>query len=259
MIPAAAVVVILAAGPGVWQDSCAAPPTAPALDHVVIVARDLDAAAARFAGHGFRIKQGRLHANGLLNRHVKFPDGSGIELMTVVGPPGDSMAADYAELLRAGEGGVYVALTVSSLAVPRQAAGALALPARTSSSGAWSFLSFPSPSPAAAVFFSTGRAAVQDADSVLAHVPPVRSLLEAWVEGGAELEALLARTGARSCGTAVGPAGRTGTRWALARGSLVVLSPSPGVRPRVRGAVLSADAAPDDTILVHPDFWLQYR
>ena len=44
-----AAVVFLAAGPGVGQDSCAAPPTAPALDHVVIVARDLRVAFRRWS------------------------------------------------------------------------------------------------------------------------------------------------------------------------------------------------------------------
>lgn len=70
------------------QGVCVGSPTAPALDHVVLAVRDLDAAAAGFARHGFRSKPGRLHANGLLNRHVKFRDGTGIELMTVRACPG---------------------------------------------------------------------------------------------------------------------------------------------------------------------------
>lgn len=249
-------VVLVSASP---QDSCIADPSAPRLDHVVIVVNDLETAAARFVRSGFRIKQGRLHSNGLLNRHIKFRNGSEIELMTVMGEPRDRMAADYAELLRAGEGGVYVSLTVSGMAAPLQAATDLGLVALSGSSGQWSFLSFPSTSPAASVFFGTGTSSVQDPDSVLAHMPPVEALAEVWTEGGAELEALLERVGARSCGLATGPTGRIGTRWALREGALVVVRPKRGSRPRVHGAVLSSTDASQDVVYVHPKFWVQYR
>jgi catechol 2,3-dioxygenase-like lactoylglutathione lyase family enzyme len=92
---------------------CTGAAGAPALDHVVLVVRDLDRAAAPFQKHGFRLKEGRLHANNLLNRHIKFRDGSSLELMTVRGSPGDAMARDYADLAASGEGGVYVALKVA--------------------------------------------------------------------------------------------------------------------------------------------------
>jgi hypothetical protein len=102
----------------VQHAGCVGGPAAPALDHVVIVVRDIEAASAGFAREGFRLKHGRLHANNLLNRHIKFRDGTGIELMTVVGEPGDAMAGRYVQLLRDGEGGVYVALAVTAAAWP---------------------------------------------------------------------------------------------------------------------------------------------
>lgn len=241
------------------QDTCAADASAPSLDHVVIVVNDLETASARFVRNGFRIKPGRLHANGLVNRHVKFRDGSEIELMTVVGEPRDGMASDYAELLRGGEGGVYVALTVSGMAAPLRAATDVGLAPIRSSSGPWSFLSFPSASPAAAVFFGTGYGSVQDPDSVLAHVPPVEALSEVWTEGGAELETLLARLGARSCGAATDPTGRKGTRWVLRKGALVVVPNKASARSRVLGAVLSSTGAQQEVVYVHPNFWVQYR
>ena len=179
--------------------------------------------------------------------------------MTVMGEPRDRMASDYAELLRSGEGGVYVSLTVSGMAAPLRAATDLGLAPLSDSSGRWSFLSFPSASPAASVFFGTGYGSVQDPDSVLAHVPPVEALAEVWTEGGAELETLLERVGARSCGLATGPTGRSGTRWALREGALVVVRSKPGSRPRVLGAVLSSSGASRGVVYVHPNFWVQYR
>jgi hypothetical protein len=115
--------------------ACTGSARAPALDHVVVVVRDLDAAATAFRAAGFRIKPGRLHANNLLNRHIKFRDGSEIELMTVSGPPRDGMAQRYAALLAAGEGGVYVALKVNDIDEAETAAQRAGLATRRSARG----------------------------------------------------------------------------------------------------------------------------
>lgn len=205
------------------------------------------------------MKPGRLHDNGLLNRHVKFRDGSAIELMTLRGAPGDRRAAEYQALLEDGEGGVFVALSIGSLVGPDRAARGLGLEPVRGTSGPWRFLSFPPTSAAAAVFFSAGIAPVQDPDSLLAHSPAVEALEEVWVEGGEPVARLLARLGAADCGTAIGPAGATGVRWGLARGSMVLVPERPGVRPRVVGAVLRTTSGSVRVVQVYPDFWMQYR
>lgn len=240
-------------------ESCAAGSSAPALDHVVVVVRDLDSTAARFERLGFRTKAGRLHANRLLNRHVKFRDGSGIELMTVRGEPRDDMARDYSRLLRLGEGGAAVGLTVPSLSDVERATKAVSLEARRSSSGSWKFLGFPPSTSAAAVFFASGDFRVRDPDSVLSHVPAVLGLREAWVEGGDPLNALLGALGAGRCETVRAPDGRVGQRWALSRGSVVVLpSPGPGP-PRVVGVVLATSDTATATLRPLPSFWVRFQ
>ena len=60
--------------------------TALGLDHIPVAVRDLERAAATFRRLGFALKPGRPHANGIRNVHVKFPDGSGIELLTAPRP-----------------------------------------------------------------------------------------------------------------------------------------------------------------------------
>lgn len=246
--------------PELAAETCTAHPGAPSLDHVVLVVRDLDTAAAGFARAGFRLKPGRLHPNNLLNRHVKFRDGSGIELMSVTDPPGDAMAQDYARLLEAGEGGVYVALRSSDLARVEQAAGALDLATVASASGEWRFVGFPAASPAAAIFFSAGDGAVQDAESVVTHAPDVTGLAEAWLEGGTELSALLEQLGAVQCGQARTASGDVGVRLALARGSVVITPAQPGARPRLLGVVLHL-REPGGLLVVnpHPAFWVRYE
>jgi hypothetical protein len=169
------------------------------------------------------------------------------------------MARDYAELSAAGDGGVYVALAVESIDPPKAAGAALDLLNRESRSGPWRFLSFPPASPAAAVFFSAGTAIVQDADSLLDHVPSVAGLAEAWLEGGAALSTLLERLGAWRCGSAVGPDGRTGERIALSRGRVVVVPPATAGRPRVLGAVLKLQEPGASTVRPHPSFWVRYE
>ena len=254
VLPAAAL--LQAAG---GQPSCVAPDATAALDHVVLVVRDLDVAAAGFARHGFRLKQGRLHANSLLNRHIKFRDGTSIELMTVAGEPGDAMARDYAGLLSAGEGGVYTAFTVSDMTGIERAARSLRLDTKHSGSGGWRFLSFPPSSPAAAVFFGAGSVVVQDPDSLVAHQPDVAGLAEVWLEGGPQLGALLERLGARRCGDARAADGLRGDRWALRRGSVVIVPARASARPRVLGVVLRRRPPGESTVRPHEAFWIRYR
>jgi hypothetical protein len=238
---------------------CRAASPAPALDHAIIVVNNLDAASDRFRDLGFRIKPGRLHANGLLNRHIKFRDGTEVELMTVRGTPRDDMARDYSRLMRAGDGGVYVALRVPELSAATRHASALGSGVRASSSGPWSFVSFPDTSPLAAVFFTTGGGGAIDPDSIIAHRPAVTRLEEAWIEGGATLIELLRRLGARDCGLAKGPGGISGRRVGLRHGSVVVVAATGGGRPRVLGVVLGTQSAPRPTVRPVPQFWIDYR
>ncbi len=52
------------------------------LDHIPIAVNDLARAAERYRALGFSLKPGRPHDNGITNQHVKFPDGSELELIT---------------------------------------------------------------------------------------------------------------------------------------------------------------------------------
>ena len=76
------------------------------LDHVPVAVADLDRAAADFARLGFVIKPGRPHEDGIQNRHIKFPNGGGIELITARSS-NDALSAEYVEWLRAGDGPAF--------------------------------------------------------------------------------------------------------------------------------------------------------
>lgn len=236
--------------------ACVPAPHAPELDHAIVAVRDLDAASDAFRRVGFRIKPGRPHANGLLNAHIKFRDGTELELMTVQGSARDAMARDYAALIAEADGGVYVALRIDSLARVRHAADAASLDVVGSASGAWQFASFLATSSAAAIFFTEGGGAVQDPDSIFEHEPAAHGLEEVWLEGGAELETLLQSLGAAPCDVARGPDGVIGRRWILKRGSLVIVPARAGVRPRVLGVVLAREARSGELRRPIASFWV---
>jgi len=234
---------------------CTAPSAAPRLDHVIIAVRDLDSAAAKFRALGYRLKPGRLHQNGLLNQHIKFRDGTEIELMTVAGPATDRMAKEYADLIAAGDGGAYLALRVASPDSANAIAGRLGLSPRGSSAGSWHFLSFPPSSPESVVFFVSGGSPARDPDSIFVHPDGATGLADVWVEAGPSLVPLLSGLGGRLCPDSVQVAGRRAPRIALANGSVVVLQRDGTGPPRVIGVALRRPDGPP-TVAVLPNFWI---
>ena len=90
-----------------------------ALDHVVHAVNDLDAAAARFRSFGFTLKLGRPHDNGIRNQHVKFADGTELELLTAP-EARDDLTTKYRQHLAAGDGPAYLALMVRGEPAPTE-------------------------------------------------------------------------------------------------------------------------------------------
>ena len=97
----------LSAGSPVSSQGPLSIPVAMGLDHIPVAVRDLEAASATYRALGFSLKPGRPHANGIRNAHVKFPDGAGLELLTVPAAV-DPMSTTYADMIRAGEGPAFL-------------------------------------------------------------------------------------------------------------------------------------------------------
>lgn len=77
------------------------------IDHIPFVVKDLEQAADTWGRLGFVIKPGRFHADGIRNKHVKFPDGAGIELITAPAAT-DELTRHYTQMIAQGEGPAYV-------------------------------------------------------------------------------------------------------------------------------------------------------
>ena len=118
LVPLAALLLLPAAqlrpsAYGLWPDTSAelrpSQPSSISLDHVVLAVNDLEATAARYRRLGFALKPGRPHENGIRNEHVKFRDGTEIELLTAPEAK-DGMTTRYRQHLAEGDGPAYLAL-----------------------------------------------------------------------------------------------------------------------------------------------------
>ena len=105
---------VLAVGAIVSASGCrsrrdAQAPFTVGLDHVNVAVRDLDAAATHYSAMGFALKPGRPHLNGITNRHIKFTNGTELELITAPAPA-DDLTRYYRRLIDAGDGAGFLAL-----------------------------------------------------------------------------------------------------------------------------------------------------
>lgn len=78
------------------------------LDHITVAVGDLEAAAERYRQLGFTLKPGRPHENGIRNHHVKFSDGTEIELITAA-EARDAATTAYLKHLSQGDGPAFAA------------------------------------------------------------------------------------------------------------------------------------------------------
>ena len=145
-----------------------------ALDHVVLAVNDLEATAARYRQFGFALKPGQPHANGIRNQHVKFTNGTELELLTAP-KPADDLTTRYRQHLAEGNGPAYLAL------FPRPTA-----PAR---SEAPSY-----------IFFGQRNQSPTDRPEHFAHRNTANDLIAVWLAGSdfTQERALLVKHGASS-------------------------------------------------------------
>ena len=264
LLAAAALAAAPSAGSG--QEHCTSAEARVRVDHVPIAVADLEAATTRLVdGFGFRTKPGRRHANGLENRHIKFADGTGLELVTIH-EPGDDLARRYAELIADGGGGAFVALG----GLPVDSVLALVAPAEPELEAtrlpAFDLAAFPPGHPLAPVFFVDVHLRPPDLPEHLDHPNGARSLRAVWVavEEPDRLAGLLRRLGARDCGQSAHPMHLTGRAMGLARSTLYLVDAArwqadPGSAPVLSITVAGSDPS-GPAAMVLPDaggLWIQ--
>ncbi len=83
------------------------------IDHVNVAVNDLSKAKLPYERLGFTIKPGRFHNNSIDNLHIKFVNGTELELITAKKPL-DDLAVEYLNLINKGDGGAFLALQAKS-------------------------------------------------------------------------------------------------------------------------------------------------
>jgi len=177
------------------------------IDHIPVVVADLEKAQADYRALGFRIKAGRPHADGIRNAHVKFPDGSEIELITAPAAV-DALTAEYRAKMAGADGPVYFGLYAPDQAALLAQVKGLPVMADTDHGA----LDFAPESGLHPLFFGQRNKSPTDLPEHFAHENTAVRLSALWVRDNRELHALLERLGValtptRLCGFAGGGAG----------------------------------------------------
>ena len=148
------------------------------ISHVIIAVADLDEASADYARLGFALKDGRPHPDGIRNRHVKFRDGTEIELITAPEAT-DALTTHYRQLIAAGDGPAFLSLDVEPPAVAVERVKQAGLPASTNGG----HVDFPFESPLGYVFFAGLNQSPSDRPEHFAHANGATSLVGVTLAG----------------------------------------------------------------------------
>jgi hypothetical protein len=215
---------LLWTGTGEAESQSQAQPLLAGMDHIPVVVRDLEQAQADFKTLGFAIKPGRFHADGIRNAHVKFPDGSEIELITAPAAT-DALTSEYRARLETGEGPVYFGLYAPDPAAlsARLAAAGFAV---SQNSG---LVEFAAASPLHPLFFGIRQKAPTDRPEHFAHANGALRLSGLWVRDLDGEKNLLSKLDvkldtAKPCGPLRGPV----TAAHLPEGNLLLVKPQTG-------------------------------
>ncbi|GHE70763.1 VOC family protein [Roseivirga thermotolerans] len=168
------------------------------IDHVVYAYSNLDSAKNRFASMGFTLKPGKLHSNGLLNAHVKFENGSYVELMSLKGQPTDDVALKYKTLIEQHYTGAYLALTGPEHHKIVLALRQLNIEHEVTNGSLWTYIAFPEYSPLSHIFFITYHHPNPATGEFTIHSNGFNGLKEVVIEGGELLVGLLHTLGLRN-------------------------------------------------------------
>lgn len=146
------------------------------IDHIPIVVKNLDSVAYLYSALGFSLKMGRPHSNGIINRHIKFPNGTELELITAPEAK-DSLTTEYINHLREGEGPLYFGLFATDIAA---VAGLLDAAHETYVREQHAIL-FPKSHPCHPLFFGTRNLSPTDKPEHFAHKNTAFALTRVWL------------------------------------------------------------------------------
>ena len=168
------------------------------IDHVITVVANLDSAITTFEELGFTVKRGHLHDNGLLNAHIKFKNNTSFELMSIKGEPKDELAREYADLLKSGEGAVFLAITGISIDSIEAKLNDIEVGYNKIPGKSWDYITFPNNSSLAHLFFIEYHIKTSDKEDEVTHSNSTKGIEAVWIEGEETVKQLLESLGLKN-------------------------------------------------------------
>jgi hypothetical protein len=151
-------------------------PAVTGLDHIPIAVSDLSRAADDYRALGFALKPGRPHDDGIENQHVKFTDGTELELITAP-EARDALTTTYRRHLERGDGPAFFALFAPDMAAAEARLSALKVPhGRTGGA-----IDFPGDADLGYLFLSGRNKSPTDLPEHFAHANTAESLIRVWL------------------------------------------------------------------------------
>ncbi len=191
------------------------------LDHVPVAVKDLERSTADFEALGFTLKPGRPHDNGLRNSHVKFPDGTEIELITTPSAT-DALSSEYYDWLKTGDGPAFLGIYAPSFGQLVERTSRLGFALQTKGGLA----TFVEPTAPRRLFFAGRQRSPTDRPEHFDHANSAFSLVGVWMAGAdAEQSLLQLLGGVPTKEPRCGPLG-SGAVLAMPEGELVFLPKS---------------------------------
>jgi len=208
------------------------------LDHVITVVSDMDNSIKYFTEKGFTVKKGKLHKNGLINGHVKFKNRTFFEIMSIKGEPSDELSKDYQDLLKNGEGGVYIALAGISTSLMERKLTDLKISYITTEDQNWNYITFPKNSGLSHFFFIENHVELSDPIEILTHKNNSEKIKAVWTEGDDYVKYFLSGIGLRSSGEIEEESFGKGMRYSTKTGEIIIVSKNdPDKRSRIKSIV----------------------
>jgi catechol 2,3-dioxygenase-like lactoylglutathione lyase family enzyme len=154
-------------------------PAVTGLDHIPIAVDDLARAADDYRALGFALKPGRPHDNGIRNQHVKFPDGTELELITAP-EARDALTTTYRRHLEQGDGPAFLALYAPRIAYAGEQLTAAKLPHAVNGGS----IDFPGDGGLAYLFLAGRNKSPTDRPEHFAHANTAQSFVRVWLAAG---------------------------------------------------------------------------
>ncbi len=211
---------------------------------VIVAVSDIKIASMAYEKMGFTIKPGKLHDNGLLNAHIKLPNKTNIELMSLVGAPSDDISEKYSKILEQGESGAYLELTGSDAdAFSKKIDG---IDHEVIRGKYWEYVIFPEGSGLEHIFLFHPYKDYKSKSHFYIHKNNAKMINRVWIEGGKKVEELFQTLGFQHCGERKHASGLSGMSYKTSLGEIIVTKDETADRPKVLGVSAKMDAAPKD-------------